>query len=160
MTVAARFLLLAPLLLAMTCAAAIAKDKKPAKEVDAGTFDANGRYQLSASEQKFDCKKLNGRMQMRIMQLRAELADPVRPSGAAQGLQQVTNPALKLMFGGASGYGTDRDAQLGRDRAMLDAYNAQLAAKSCPTYDLAAELKKGPSDPAPAPVRAADKPKR
>jgi hypothetical protein len=125
------------------------------KPSDVGTFDADGRYSLSESEQKFDCKKLNGRMQVRILQLRAELSDPTRPSSASQALQTVTNPALKLMYGGSSSYGTDRAAGLGRDRAQLEAYNAQLAAKSCPTYDLAAELKKGPSDPPPAPVKPA-----
>ena len=157
--------MLAPIRLALlaTLAAALAhgpslaqgKEKKPS---DAGTIDASGRYLPSEAEQKFDCKKLNGRLQVRIMQLRAELTDPTQPSGASQVMQQVTNPALKLMYGGASPYGTDRAAQLGRDRAQLEAYNGLLAAKSCPIYDLAAELRKKQSDPPPAPVRPASTP--
>ena len=67
-------------------------------------------------------------------------------------MQQVTGPALKLMYGGASSYGTDRAGQLRRDRAVIEAYNQQLVAKSCQPYDIDAELKKTPSDPAPAPI--------
>jgi len=118
-----------------------------------GSFDSSGRYVLSEGERKLDCRKINGRILVRVMQLRAELSDANRPSSASQALQQATSPALKLMYGGGSNYGTDRTSQLRRDRAMLEAYNIQLAAKNCPTYDLDAELKKGPSDPAPSPVR-------
>ena len=118
---------------------------------DVGSFDASGRYVFSQSEQKLDCKKLNGRIQVRVMQLRAELADKTQPTGAAQALQQATNPALRLMYGGASGYGTDRASQLRRDRAVLESYNQHLAARNCATYDLDAALRKGPGDPPPVP---------
>lgn len=127
-------------------------DKKKPAVSDSGTFDASGRYQLSEAEQKLDCKKLNGRVRIRLLQLRAELSDKSQPTGASQALQTVTNPALKLMFGGASGYGTDRASQLGRDRAVIEAYNQQLVVKSCQPYDINAELKKSPSEPAPVPI--------
>jgi hypothetical protein len=129
--------------------------KKPreSRGADGGTFDASGRYALSEAEQKLDCKKLNGRVQMRILQLRAELADKSQPTQTSQTAQQVAGPALKLMFGGASKYGTDRAEQLKSDRAVIDAYNAQLMTKNCPPYDVEAELRKGPSDPPPTPMK-------
>ena len=128
--------------------------KKPngAQAGDVGSFDASGKYVLSETEQKLDCKKLNGRINVRLLQLRAELADKSVPTGVAQSLQQVTAPALKLMFGGDSAYGTDRAGQLRADRAIIDGYNAQLAARNCQPYDIAAELKKGPNDPPPSPL--------
>jgi hypothetical protein len=147
----------AALVLAGTCALQpvlpASAQKKPTPTVsDAGTFDASGRYQLSEAEQKLDCKKLNGRVRMRLLQLRAELSDKSRPTGAAQALQTVTNPAVKLMFGGASSYGTDRASQLARDRAVIEGYNQQLVAKNCQAYDVAAELRKTSGDPAPTPI--------
>lgn len=148
----APLLAVAAALAVMSTPAAAQFGKKSDKASDAGTFDAKGNYVLSEAEQKLDCKKLIGRVQLRIMQLRAELADTSRPSQAAQAMQTVTNPALKLMFGGATPYGTDRNSQLKRDHSTLVAYNSQLAAKSCATYDLDAELKKGPNDPPPAPI--------
>ena len=114
--------------------------KKTSQDGDAGTFDAKGKHVLSESEQKLDCKKLTGRIQVRLLQLRAELADTSRPSQAAQAMQTVTNPALKLMFGGASPYGTDRNSQLKRDYTTLVAYNTQLGAKNCAVFDNDGEL--------------------
>ena len=138
------------------CLPAVA-EKKPRqfRDPDGGTFDDAGKYTLSDAEQKLDCKKTNGRLLTRILQLRAELADKQQTSQVAQSAQQIGTPVLKLMFGGGSKYGTDRAEQLKRDRAVLEAYNAQLATKGCPQFDLDAELKKGPNDPAPTvPVKA------
>lgn len=147
-------LLVASVFLAMSASTVVGQQKTPRTSTanDTGTFDASGKYVLSEAEQKLDCKKLNGRVRMRIMQLRAELADKSKPSEVAQGLQQATAPALKLMFGGASAYGTDRASQLRADKAVIVAYNQQLVAKSCQPYDIEAELKKSPSDPPPAPM--------
>jgi hypothetical protein len=144
------FVLTSVCLVVVPVAAVADKPRKP-QVSDAGTYDANGRYQLSEAELKLECKKLNGRINMRLLHLRAEYADTSQPTGASQALQVVTNPATKLFFGGASNYGTDRAGQLARDRAVVDAYNAQLVTKNCPSYDIAAELKKKPSDPPPSP---------
>ncbi len=143
---------------AIVCASALlaapaAEAQKKRAATDTGTFDSSGSYILTESELKLDCKKITGRTNIRVLQLRAELAESARPSGAAQTLQQVTGPAVKLMYGGASGYGTDRDAQMRRDRAVIEAFNRRLAEKNCATYDIDAELKKGPNDPPPAPVK-------
>lgn len=147
-------LLAASFLLAASAVTAVADQKKakPPAGSDAGTFDASGKYVLSEAEQKLDCKKLNGRIAMRLMQLRAELADKTQPSGVSQGLQQATAPALKLMFGGASAYGTDRASQLKADKAVIVAYNQQLVSKSCQPFDIEGELKKSPKDPMPSPI--------
>ncbi len=144
-------LVVATCLIGFTGSAALAQ-KKASQANDSGTIDASGKYVLSEQELRLDCKKLNGRINVRLLQLRAELADKSLPTGVAQGLQQVTAPALKLMFGGASAYGTDRAGQLRADRAVIDGYNAQLVAKGCQPYDIATELKKGPNDPPPAPL--------
>ena len=55
----------------LAVAPAHAKDAKPgAKTTQYGSVDATGVYQLSADEQAFDCRKLLGVMQIRIMQIR------------------------------------------------------------------------------------------
>jgi hypothetical protein len=57
---------------------------------------------------------------------------------------------------GGTAYGHDIAADLKRDRARLEALNAQLAAKKCATFDLDAELKPGNTNP-PHPVKAKGK---
>jgi hypothetical protein len=93
-------------------------------------------YQLSPQELGYSCKKLTGVMQVRILQVRRY--DPAEnPTMAARGVQGVATP----IFGGTT-VGIDPAGQHQRDLAMLEAYNGQLARKSCKTFDLAAELKK------------------
>ncbi len=102
-------------------------------------------YQLSAQELGYSCKKLTGVMQVRILQARNY--DPgSEPSAAARGMQSVATP----IFGGTT-VGIDPAGQHRRDLAMLEAYNSQLAAKHCKTFDLAAELQKTATDVTPAP---------
>lgn len=96
----------------------------------------SGYYQLSSKELDYDCKKLTGVMQIRILQIRG-YEDRKKTSGASRALQSVTTP----IFGGTT-QGMDPDGQYRRDRAMLDAYNVRLAQKGCKTYDIDAELKK------------------
>lgn len=102
------------------------------------------RDALTPDEMKLDCKKLAGRMQIRIMQLRAERGRD-NPSAVAKSLQTVAKP----VYGGTV-YGRDPVTQASRDRAWLESGNKQLAAKNCRTFDLDAELKKPASDPPPA----------
>jgi len=99
-----------------------------------GQFATDGSYRLSSNEQALDCRRITGRMQVRILQVRDRMER--KPS-------LVTRLRSSLQ-----GLGSDRDAPtLGseaateRDLAILKAYNRQLAAKSCPTFDLGAELK-------------------
>lgn len=85
---------------------------------------SSGGYELSAEEQQFNCKKLTGRIQVRLLQLRG--VDPAKDKGFGIG----------EMFGGKSP--TER---YNRDRSQIDAYNAQLAKLNCATFDVEQELK-------------------
>jgi hypothetical protein len=113
----------------------------PALSSDTSPF----AYQLNERELKYDCKKLTGVMQVRILQIRDY--DPSKKASlAARGVQSVATP----IWGGTTA-GLDPDGQYRKDLAMLEAYNNRLASKSCKTFDLAAELQsRGPNDmPAP-----------
>jgi hypothetical protein len=102
--------------------------------VAASTTTASG-YALSADEQDLDCKKLTGRMQIRILQIR-----DYNERHQASAFSRVLQSGVAAVTGGSNS-GTDPDGDFSRDRAMLAAYNKQLAAKGCKTYDLDAELK-------------------
>jgi len=105
-------------------------------------------YQLTEDEKKFDCKKLTGKMQVRIMQIRG-YDTRAKASTLARTTQQVTTP----IFGGTK-EGMDPDRQYRKDRAMLEAYNRELAFKKCKTFDIEAELKKTDGTPEPIPTKA------
>ncbi len=97
-------------------------------------------YQLSPQELGYSCKKLTGVMQIRILQVRHY--DPAKTASVtARGMQSVATP----IFGGTT-VGIDPAGQHRQDLAMLEAYNHQLAAKKCKTFDLAAELQKPAPD--------------
>ncbi len=109
-------------------------------------------YQLSAQEQKYDCKKLTGVMQVRILQVR-DYDQHRKPSVAARTAQTIATP----IWGGTT-TGMDPDGQHRKDLAMLQAYNAQLAAKKCKTFNLDAELKGTGAQDMPRPVDTKKKP--
>jgi hypothetical protein len=115
------------------------------KPTEAGALDANGVYQLGPSELKFDCKKLSGRIQLRLLTLRD--APALEPTSAAARTMHGTAGAVF----GTSTVRADPGAELRRDRAVVEAYNRQLAAKGCKTFDLEAELRKSPGLDTPAP---------
>jgi len=102
------------------------------------------RDKLAPEELKLDCKKLSGRMQIRIMQMRSERPQDA-PSSIAGALQKSTRP----VYGGTT-YSLDSAKQMSSDRAWLEAANKQLSAKNCRTFDLEAELKRPASDPPPS----------
>lgn len=106
------------------------------KPTETGTLDASGAYQLGPSELKFDCKKLSGRIQLRLLTLREAGS---RPSSSATA--RAMHGAAGSIFG-SSTVRADPEAEVRRDRAVVEAYNRQLAAKKCKTFDLEAELKK------------------
>jgi hypothetical protein len=103
-------------------------------------------YELSKAELELDCRKLTGRMQIRILQVR-DYAERSKSSAVSRLAQQ----ALTSITGGSQ-YGTDPDGQYRRDLAMLHAYNRRLAEKKCPTFDLESELKPQPVRNTPRPV--------
>lgn len=123
-----------------------AQAKAELEAQNAGTHQANGSYVLGPDELKLDCKKLTGRMQVRILQIRDHNERQVG-SSLGQALQSVTQP----VFGGAT-HGANPNRDFTRDRAVLEAYNRQLAAKNCKTFDLDAELRPKPVKDTPTPI--------
>ena len=91
-------------------------------------------YVLSEEEKSADCKRLTGRMKIRIVQIR-----DYKARAQTSALSRNMQLAHSQVWG--TTVGINPDAEYARDRAMLDAYNTQLAAKGCKTLDLAAELK-------------------
>lgn len=132
------------------CAAAVpGYSPTPSKmrvEADTSGTYAGGVYTLSADEKALDCRKLTGRMQIRILQIR-DRSGGYGTTSASRGMQT----AAGAVFGGTA-YGTDVETQRSRDVAMLEAYNAELKAKNCPTFNLADELKPKPIDETPRPA--------
>jgi hypothetical protein len=85
-------------------------------------------------------------MQVRILQIR-DYSDRPGTTGLSHTLQTATTTVL-----GGTKEGTDPDSRYARDRAVLEAYNNQLAAKGCPTFNLVAELKPKSIGETPTPV--------
>lgn len=100
-----------------------------------------GRYEMSGTEKGMDCKRITGSMQITMSRLRDEFVRK-EPSAASSTAQTWTSP----LFGG-SGMGADRQAVYARERAKLDAYNDELAAKGCKRLDIEAELARAPDPP-------------
>lgn len=106
-----------------------------ATPVSKSTVAAPGTlYQLNADERAQDCGHLTGRMKIRIMHLK-DGQKRAKTSELSRSLQTATS-----VFGGSS-TGSDPDGDIRTDRAMLEAYNQQLAAKGCKTLDLESELR-------------------
>ena len=95
-------------------------------------------YELSKVELGYDCAKLTGHMKVRISQLRGT-ADRTPTTSASRSMHQMATIA------GGSAQGIDPVADRARDRLMLDAYNRQLAAKSCKPLEIDAELNGQPT---------------
>lgn len=137
-----RFAVPAGLLLLTACAAAVPGYTPPpfkeksglAKPMVSGDVNTAGQYEMSAEEKARDCKHITGSMQIII----ARLKDPhgrAEPSAGAKAAQTAATPVL-----GGSAIAADRVALNARERAKLEAYNRELAAKGCKTFDLEAEL--------------------
>lgn len=107
-------------------------------------------YTLSAEEQALDCRRLTGRIQVRLLAVRGE-SYKVQPSAASQSMRSATSAAL----------GTDTAknaaARSATDRPVLEAYNARLVALGCPSFDIGKELEARPSAPTPYPTIPARK---
>ena len=122
------------------CAAGGAADIPPASGIATGS---TARATPPVLDEKLDCRRINGRMQVHILQIRDRL-------GEAPGLYDALGDLLgPLMASGA----TERvDPASAEDVAQLKAYNALLAKKGCPTFDLSAELKPHPVTHTPRPA--------
>jgi hypothetical protein len=116
-----------------------AAELSPTNAADRGgtpavTTVAAGSVQLTPEEIAMDCRKLRGRMQIRIIELKTK--DRHATTDVSRTAQQLVTP----IFGGPQ-RATDPEGERVLDRARLDAYNKQLAAKGCKTVDIEAELK-------------------
>jgi hypothetical protein len=146
-----RLSVLAVLLLLAACAAVPGYTPPPfegtqdknkfTKPMDSGEVGAEGHYEMSAAERAMDCKRLTGSIQITITRLRDPLIRQ-QPSAMSSAAQTLSSPLY-----GSSGKGGDRQAVYARERAKLDAYNAELAAKGCKPVDIEAELARPPEAP-------------
>lgn len=122
-----------------------------AAAASASADPASGDYQLSADEQKLNCKQITGRMQVRILQVR-DYNQQTRASQVSRGIQS----ALASTFGN-SAKGVDPDGVYAADLKTLRAYNQLLVAKGCKSYDLDRELQQ--TDPLVTPAATVPPPK-
>ena len=111
------------------------------KPLESGDVSDAGRYEMSATEKSMDCKRMTGSMQITIRRLK-DPAGREDPSALSAAAEKAATP-----FYGSSGKTSDRAALYARERAKLDAYNAELAAKGCKTVDIEAELARAPEAP-------------
>lgn len=103
---------------------------------------------LTQEEARLDCKRMAGRMQIRILELRGGGAKG-QSSAAAQGMQSAVVP----LFGGTR-HGANAAGEAARDRAKLSAMNQILMARGCPYYDVDSELKMEQTARSPRLIRA------
>jgi len=144
-----RLLVPASLLVLTACAAAVPGYVPPSFQskskfgtpLESGDIGADGRYHMSTTEKAMDCRRMTGSMQITIARLK-DAYTRAEPSLLASSTQKLAAPVL-----GGSTVGADRGGEYRRERAKLDAYNSELAAKSCKTLDIEAELKRPPDLP-------------
>jgi hypothetical protein len=108
-------------------------------------------YVLSADEKDLDCKRLTGKLQILILELRS--LQPAPTSSLSRSLQSFGASA----FGGPAPTLAPQ-AERARDMAKAEAYNQQLAANDCRSFDLAKALSGTDTTPAatvPAPSKGA-----
>jgi hypothetical protein len=140
----ARLSVIAVLLTLTACAAAVPGYTPPsfhepnakAKPLESGDVGADGRYQMSDTEKQMDCKRMTGSMQITISRMKDSYSR-LEPSALASTAQKT----VPLVTGGST-VGADRQGMHARERAKLDAYNRELAAKGCTTLNIDAELKR------------------
>jgi hypothetical protein len=107
--------------------------KKLGKALTSGEVK-DGRYEMSNDELAMDCKRMTGSMKITINRVR----DAESRRGGSN-LAETAHKTVPLIMQGSTA-SADRQASLARERAKLDAYNRQLAARNCKTLDIDAEL--------------------
>jgi hypothetical protein len=155
--------LLAALAIALSACAAATPGYEPPTKVNQhrlkqtsnpeGTMGADGSYTLSEEELKFDCKRLTGSTQIKILQLRHYSSRPT-PSTASKwmgGISDTFGRGADTIMGKSSPPPVASD--YARERAHLETLNATLKSKGCPTFDLDAELRPEKGSEMPTPIR-------
>ena len=120
------------------------------EETNTHKLPADGIHVLNKEELALDCKKLAGRIQVRILQMRADKTG-TKSSGVARSIQSAAVPVM-----GGTSHGADPAGLARFDRAVLEAYNKQLTAKNCAAFDLEADMKDGATE-MPRPVKPSKK---
>lgn len=154
--------LLASALALAACAAATPGYEPPSKRNQhrlsnagplTGGLQPDGTFTLSDDELKFDCKRLTGATQIKILQLRHRALRP-EPSTASRWMsstsESVDRSVDKVLGKSSSPSVTADDYAL--QRAHLEALNRALASRNCGSFDLAAELKPGKGSEMPTPI--------
>jgi hypothetical protein len=111
--------------------------KKLGKALSSGEVK-DGRYELGEDELAMDCRRMTGSMKITINRLRDAAT---RKGGTA--VAETAHSFVPLVTQGSTA-SADRQSSLARERAKLDAYNRQLAARNCKTLDIDAELTRAP----------------
>ena len=137
---------LRPLPAAAAAAAMLVASAAAAKDTDKSKKGNLFAPRPAAAGKEENCKKITGRMKLRILELRSRRAED--PTTAAS---RVMQQAMTPVFGGTS-RGARPEAEIAADRAALEADNARLVAKGCASFDLAAALAADPKAPSPAPT--------
>ena len=101
---------------------------------DVGMVGSDGRYHLSAKEKTLDCRRLRGRMHIRILQVKSK-RKRLRSSATSQLMHQSMTP----IYGGST-YGADPERDLQHDLAQIKAYNRRLGELKCEPLDIKGAL--------------------
>jgi hypothetical protein len=99
----------------------------------AGPAEAADAAPASAEDAEADCKRMAGRVQLRLLEVRSGMS-PEQSSLLSRSLQSV-GAAL-----GGSNQGLDADTPLAREVAELEASNKRLAERNCRSFDIAKAL--------------------
>ena len=115
--------------------------KKLGKSLSRGDVKEDGLYEMSKDELAMDCKRMTGSMKITINRLR----DAATRQGGSN-LAESAHKSVPIIMQGSTA-SSDWRATLVRERAKLDAYNRNLAARNCKTLDIDAELTRAPDGP-------------
>jgi hypothetical protein len=122
----------------------------PASSITTSSTTPAGQVPTRSDLDALDCRRINGRMQVRILQIRDRLGERQNPVYAA--LQSAMN-----VFQASNAPPTKLDRATQHDVAVLKAQNAALERKGCARFDLAQELQPHPVRHTPRPTIAAAK---
>ncbi len=111
----------------------------------APSLTPGGGYVLNAEEKALDCRRLTGRVQVRLLALRGE-EYKVAPSAVAGAMRTATSTALM------TDTAKNAAARAAVDRPLLVAYNDRLKELGCKSFDIDKELEARPSAPTPVPT--------
>lgn len=98
-------------------------------------IDSQGRYVLTAAEREYECPRLSGAIVVTIARIK-DRARSEPASGTSTSMRNTFSP----LFGGNAD--NSPEAETGRERAKIAAYNAQLVQKGCKPVDIEAEYEK------------------